>query len=187
MEKHGICDYSLLVGVHIEGRMQDKFHQQQQQQQQHPGISRGWQKGSTEFLDSRSAFRRDHGGIVARGPGGERKNEVYFIGIIDILTVYNFKKKSEHTLKSIFHDSVLPPSSANIILPFTKNRFLMVFIFWNKRLNVDANTNLLCRRKFRRFHLSRTRSGSSITSGLSSYRAISVTYFLNKIQHNKYT
>src|SRR5262249_36194336 len=32
--------------------------------------------------------------------------EVYFLGIIDVLTLYNLKKKSEHTFKSIFHDSV---------------------------------------------------------------------------------
>jgi len=32
--------------------------------------------------------------------------EIYFIGIIDHLTEYNLKKKSEHTLKSLVHDSV---------------------------------------------------------------------------------
>jgi len=31
--------------------------------------------------------------------------EVYFIGIIDILTVYDLKKSTEHNLKSIIHNS----------------------------------------------------------------------------------
>ena len=32
--------------------------------------------------------------------------ELYFIGIIDIFTLYNLKKRSESTLKSIIYDKV---------------------------------------------------------------------------------
>jgi len=34
-----------------------------------------------------------------------KKDEIYFIGIIDQLTQFDFKKRSENTLKSIMHDS----------------------------------------------------------------------------------
>lgn len=58
---------------------------------------------------SQSVFKRHHGGVSSGG--GESGGEVYWLGLIDILTTYSFKKKSEHTLKSIFHDSV--PASAS--------------------------------------------------------------------------
>jgi len=34
-----------------------------------------------------------------------KKDEIYFLGIIDQLTQFDFKKRSENTLKSIVHDS----------------------------------------------------------------------------------
>lgn len=33
------------------------------------------------------------------------KSKIYYLGIIDIFTEYNMKKKGEHFLKSIQHDS----------------------------------------------------------------------------------
>ncbi|XP_037952447.1 phosphatidylinositol 4-phosphate 5-kinase type-1 beta-like isoform X1 [Teleopsis dalmanni] len=52
------------------------------------------------------------GGIPARSEKGERL--LLFVGIIDILQSYRFKKKLEHTVKSIIHDgdtvSVCRPS-----------------------------------------------------------------------------
>ena len=33
------------------------------------------------------------------------KSEIYFLGIIDILTIYDRIKSTEHNLKSILHDS----------------------------------------------------------------------------------
>lgn len=50
-----------------------------------------------------SLFTRDDGGM--RGSrDGRPSSEVYYMGIIDILTEYGAKKKVEHTLKSIKHD-----------------------------------------------------------------------------------
>jgi 1-phosphatidylinositol-4-phosphate 5-kinase len=41
------------------------------------------------------------------------KSKIYYLGIIDIFTEYNMKKKGEHFLKSIQHDgqtiSCVPP------------------------------------------------------------------------------
>jgi len=55
-------------------------------------------------------IREKCGGILARDERDEplEEEELYFMGVIDILTVYNFKKKSEHTIKSLLYDSVLP-------------------------------------------------------------------------------
>lgn len=49
---------------------------------------------------SESAFRRDFGGITST-VNGRQGNEVYFIGIIDILTLFDLKKKAEHVLKTV--------------------------------------------------------------------------------------
>jgi len=46
------------------------------------------------------------GGILSHDQNGkERGKEVYLMGIIDILTTYDFKKKGEHMLKSFIHDA----------------------------------------------------------------------------------
>lgn len=50
------------------------------------------------------------GGIPARNEHGERL--LLYVGIIDILQSYRFKKKLEHTWKSMLHDGV------RVALPF---------------------------------------------------------------------
>ena len=44
------------------------------------------------------------GGIPARNSKGERL--LLYVGIIDILQSYRFKKKLEHTFKAMIHDGV---------------------------------------------------------------------------------
>jgi hypothetical protein len=61
-----------------------------------------------------SVFKRHHGGVSGGGAGSG--GEVYWLGLIDILTTYSFKKKSEHTLKSIFHDPVPTSTSCHSAL-----------------------------------------------------------------------
>jgi 1-phosphatidylinositol-4-phosphate 5-kinase len=46
-------------------------------------------------------FRQYYGGILS-----EDKTEVYFMGIIDLLTTYSYKKMGEFFAKSLVHDSV---------------------------------------------------------------------------------
>jgi len=46
----------------------------------------------------------DSGGFEARGEGGRRTGEVYFMGIIDILQVYNASKRAEHFFRGLTHD-----------------------------------------------------------------------------------
>eukprot|EP01125_Pyxidicula_operculata_P012625 TRINITY_DN4150_c1_g1_i1.p1 TRINITY_DN4150_c1_g1~~TRINITY_DN4150_c1_g1_i1.p1 ORF type:complete len:2406 (+),score=580.76 TRINITY_DN4150_c1_g1_i1:18-7235(+) len=77
-----ICDYSLLVGIHFATDPVPK-----------------------DRPTSTSLFREYLGGIVSRNSLGYERKFVLFIGIIDFLTMYDFKKKGEHVLKSIIHDS----------------------------------------------------------------------------------
>ena len=54
------------------------------------------------------------------------KSKIYYLGIIDIFTEYNMKKKGEHFLKSIQHDSqtiscVPPDQYANRFYTFIKD------------------------------------------------------------------
>jgi 1-phosphatidylinositol-4-phosphate 5-kinase len=48
-----------------------------------------------------SAFQQFHGGV-----GSAAKSEVYFMGLIDMLTSYNYKKIGEHLSKSVVYDSM---------------------------------------------------------------------------------
>jgi 1-phosphatidylinositol-4-phosphate 5-kinase len=72
-------DYSLLVGIHE-------------------------RKRSDRMLEKTKSSRHrwteaDSGGILSADG-----TQVYYIGIIDILTVYNMKKKLEHHARSILHN-----------------------------------------------------------------------------------
>ncbi|EGC31600.1 hypothetical protein DICPUDRAFT_82538, partial [Dictyostelium purpureum] len=106
MCSHGICDYSLLVGLHIS----DNKTIQTLKESQGPK--------SLEKKDI-SYFKKDFNGIVERihTPPQTTSNIiyrsnteesdggiVYYLGLIDILTTYNLKKRGENALKGIFFD-----------------------------------------------------------------------------------
>lgn len=48
-----------------------------------------------------SMFTQDQGGFQSTDDRDAPMSEIYYIGIIDILQNYNFKKKVEHSFKSI--------------------------------------------------------------------------------------
>ncbi len=52
-------------------------------------------------------FYRDDGGFRATDENNQELQEIYFMGIIDIFTNYNIKKKLEHFLRSILNDRVI--------------------------------------------------------------------------------
>ena len=62
-----------------------------------------------------SVFQRDHGGFEGRNADGSVNNEIYYVGIIDILQQYNVRKFGENKLKSWFTNqgtkkiSAVPP------------------------------------------------------------------------------
>jgi len=75
-----VCDYSLLIGIAYINE---------------------------PIPDSQTSLFNDYcGGIISRDSKGQKRGpEMYFIGLIDTLTTYDFKKYGEHVLKSIIHDS----------------------------------------------------------------------------------
>ena len=62
-----------------------------------------------------SIFQQDHGGFEGQNQDGTPNNEIYYVGIIDILQQYNVKKWGENKLKGWFTDqgtkkiSAVPP------------------------------------------------------------------------------
>ena len=66
-------------------------------------------------VSSSTFFTQDDGGLCSVDPlTGREGNEVYYLGIIDILQRYNARKKMEHGVKALTHDanavSCAPPS-----------------------------------------------------------------------------
>ena len=66
-------------------------------------------------VSSSTFFTQDDGGLCSVDPlTGREGNEVYYLGIIDILQRYNARKKVEHGVKALTHDanavSCAPPS-----------------------------------------------------------------------------
>lgn len=53
-------------------------------------------------------FYSEDGGYWSSLTDGGRGDEVYFLGIIDILTPYSMSKRLEHVFKSIQYDKVRP-------------------------------------------------------------------------------
>ncbi|KLO19345.1 SAICAR synthase-like protein [Schizopora paradoxa] len=50
-------------------------------------------------------FHEDEGGLRARDDYGQPLERIYYLGVIDILTPYNTRKKLEHLWKGLQHDS----------------------------------------------------------------------------------
>ncbi len=49
-------------------------------------------------------FRAEDGGLYSVNADGQVGDEIYYLGIIDILQIYNRRKQAEHLLKSMFSD-----------------------------------------------------------------------------------
>lgn len=111
LAKMKIMDYSLLIGVHGRDPLQV------------PGyISHN--KNNYEYDEtnvdkkhnSRNLFKRDDGGFWGMKHDGTPNNEIYYVGIIDILQQYDLFKFTENKYKSYFSKdcsstkiSALPP------------------------------------------------------------------------------
>jgi len=87
LAKMKIMDYSLLVGVHYRDRLQDYIPNY---------TSDNYEKDKT----MPPLFKRDDGGFYGMDYNGTLNNEIYYIGIIDILQQYNFMKFAENKYKS---------------------------------------------------------------------------------------
>jgi len=62
---------------------------------------------SDSFSERRHCiFYADDGGLLSTNEQNERGEDLYYLGIIDILTPYNYVKKIEHYWKSMSQDKV---------------------------------------------------------------------------------
>jgi len=69
-------------------------------------------------------FQQDEGGFASTNNNNEETNELYFMGIIDILQPYDLRKRLEHSIKSVRYDRVL-----YITLFFLKANFYFTQIY----------------------------------------------------------
>lgn len=81
------------------------------------------------FCREKSIFLKENGGIRSSTEENLDSQELYFMGIIDILTPYSTFKKIEHIFKTIRYSghevsTVNPSQYANRLLSFVKNNLL---------------------------------------------------------------
>lgn len=53
-----------------------------------------------------SVFYSEEGGFMSTDALDQTTDKLYFLGVIDILTPYDLKKKAEHLIKGIVQDKV---------------------------------------------------------------------------------
>jgi len=123
MAKHYICDYSLLVGIHYPPKKKQP-KTWKDSVKSFSTVDDGFENDQcssseveithSQYLINSHSHSHSHLLDYSGGFPSSDSSEVYFLGIIDVLTEYNFNKKAEHTLKSIFHDptqiSAIPPN-----------------------------------------------------------------------------
>lgn len=86
-------------------------------------------------------FYREEGGFFSSDDHGNLCNEIYFFGIIDILTPYSYCKRVEHVLKSLCHD----PAAISAIDPKMYNiRFMEFMKACVLKISNDIERPVLC-------------------------------------------
>ena len=116
LNKVHVMDYSLLVGIHflLKGNSDHIFNKSMSVVEQREGefVRKSVIASPTAAPDlSESEERRlcvfysEMGGYRATYPDDSTADQVYYLGIIDILTPYGKRKKLEHIIKSIRYDS----------------------------------------------------------------------------------
>lgn len=86
LKKACIMDYSFLVGIHYV--------------QEDSGATASPPR--TRQVDDERSFTSDQGGMMSAHSSG--RNEIYYVGIIDILQEYNLWKRSETAVRSVLED-----------------------------------------------------------------------------------
>ena len=116
LSKMKIMDYSLLIGVHGRDPLQvpgyiphDNYDETKIGKKQHI-------RDKKKVKIPVSLFKRDDGGFCGMNADGTPNNEIYYMGIIDILQQYNLLKFAENKYKSYISSrdcstkiSALPP------------------------------------------------------------------------------
>lgn len=152
-----IMDYSLLVGIHNVSQGQDQRQLDRtlsviQPKNLHSKNAPSELKDSsfqrtcaidsniseTSIINSdngqpivnNSCFYREQGGFFSSNEDNEPGDVIYYMGIIDILTPYNYAKKIEHRWKSLKYDkniisAVHPKNYAKRFLDFLTNSLVL--------------------------------------------------------------
>jgi len=104
LASHNIMDYSLLLGIHYENSPDDRFFHRTSSVPPRP-LSGGQpaHRPSLSATPDVNIFVMDQGGIRGRTASAD-ENELYFMGIIDILQQYNMRKTAENFFKGFKHD-----------------------------------------------------------------------------------
>jgi len=93
LAQNRVMDYSLLVGIHYHtNENAQAIKSRKENEEKRPPKER-------DNMFRPNSFQIAEGGIISHNPLHNR-NEYYYLGIIDILQVYNSKKRIEHFLKS---------------------------------------------------------------------------------------
>jgi len=116
LERLGIMDYSLLVGIHYENRKDDPYPSPEMGRTESlsdtedaeadgpmsPVMNASFNNNEPSGLEQKmSIFQQNDGGMQGLDEAGNNIGERYYIGIIDILMLYSARKQLEHTFKSI--------------------------------------------------------------------------------------
>jgi len=112
LAKMKIMDYSLLIGVHGRDPLQVPGYIPRDNDETG---KKHHIRDEKEVKIAASLFKRDDGGFWGMNVDGTQNNEIYYVGIIDILQQYNLLKFTENKYKSYFSRdcstkiSALPP------------------------------------------------------------------------------
>jgi 1-phosphatidylinositol-4-phosphate 5-kinase len=120
LEAFGICDYSLLVGFHFAPPPITATELADRDLNNEMSIFRQYRCGISCTTDEHAVASATVNAPISTplvhagdASGSDAAREIYFIGVIDILTCYDIKKKTEHHLKSFIYNrkeiSAVPP------------------------------------------------------------------------------
>jgi len=131
LERIGIMDYSLLLGIHKITITEEPIGEAGDVIHASPSYSVQESEQENMRMLFNSVFTRDEGGFGATDEDNNPIAELYYMGIIDILQPYSLGKRFEHNFKSLRWD----PYEISAVDPTTYARRFVAF------LEAHVNTN----------------------------------------------
>lgn len=149
LAKMRIMDYSLLVGIHYMSRGNKDNIRQRSMKMLEPttpvmGGTAAFKQTSIRAAPSTDPipqerrmciFYSEDGGFRSSENDGRSGDELYFLGVIDILTPYTVKKRIEHVFRSIKDDA----KSISAVNPIDYSRRFLRFMAENILQDTDSD------------------------------------------------